>query len=272
VAELVRLDLDDRRVARITIARPERKNAFDATLIAALTRSIAAVPDDARCVVLASEGDAFCAGADLEWMRGMAGFSLEENRTDSSALAALFAALDDLPMPLLARVQGAAIGGGAGLVAVADVAVASDAAVFAFTEVRLGILPAVISPYVVRKVGSAFATAAFTTGIRFDAHRAFEVGLVESVVHDHQLDEQIEAFVVAILAGGPEAVRAAKRLVREVTGRAPADVRDLTVERIARVRVGIEGQEGMRAFLERRRPSWAPPEVTTGGTPDEPPA
>lgn len=266
--EVARLAVDDRRVARITIARPERKNAFDVALIAALTERIRAVPVDARCVVLASEGDAFCAGADLDWMRGMAGYSLEEDRADSAALAGMFAALDDLPMPLLARVQGAAIGGGAGLVAIADIAVASDDATFAFTEVRLGIIPAVISPYVVRKVGPAFATAAFTTGIRFDAHRAFEVGLVESVVHGHQLDEQIEAFVAAILAGGPEAVRAAKRLVREVTGRAPADVRDLTVERIAAIRVGTEGQEGMRAFLEHRLPPWAPPKPADEGPSD----
>ena len=259
MTELVRLAVDDRRVARITIARPERKNAFDAALIAALTATVAAVPNDARCVVLGSEGDAFCAGADLDWMRGMAGYSLAENRADSAALAGLFGALDALPMPLIARVQGAAIGGGAGLVAVADIAVATDAAVFAFTEVRLGILPAVISPYVVRKVGSAFATAAFTTGIRFDAHRAFEVGLVESVVHDHELDGQVDAFVAAVLSGGPAAVRAAKQLVRDVTGRAPADVRDLTVERIAAIRVSDEGQEGMRAFLGRRAPRWAPP-------------
>jgi len=257
VTELVRLATDDGGVSRITIARPERKNAFDAALIAELTRATLQVPADARCVVLGSEGDAFCAGADLEWMRGMAAYSLEENRADSTALAMLFAALDDLPMPLIARVQGAAIGGGAGLVAVADIAVATDAAVFAFTEVSLGILPAVISPYVVRKVGPAFATAAFITGIRFDAHRAFEIGLVESVVHGHQLDEQVEAFVTAVLAGGPEAVRAAKRLVREVAGRMPSDVRELTIERIATIRVGEEGQEGMRAFLGHRQPRWA---------------
>ncbi|GAC1460378.1 MAG: enoyl-CoA hydratase/isomerase family protein [Candidatus Limnocylindrales bacterium] len=271
MTEPVGLAIDGRGVARITIARPERKNAFDAALIADLTRATLQVPADARCVVLGSEGDAFCAGADLEWMRGMAAYTLEENRADSAALAALFAALDELPMPLIARVQGAAIGGGAGLVAIADIAVATDDAVFTFTEVRLGILPAVISPYVVRRVGPAFATAAFTTGIRFDAHRAFEVGLVESVVHGHQLDEQVEAFVVAILAGGPQAVRAAKRLVREVSGRAPAEVRELTIERIAAIRVGDEGQEGMRAFLERRRPSWAPAAPATGAAEDKPP-
>jgi len=256
MAELVRSAVDERRVARLTIARPERKNAFDAALIAQLTRAVEAVPADARCVILGSEGDTFCAGADLVWMRSMADFTLEENLADSGALADLFAQLDALPMPLIARVQGAAIGGGAGLVALADIAVAVEAATFAFTEVRLGILPAVVSPYVVRKVGPSFAAAAFTTGIRFDSHRAFETGLVHSVVDEGQLDPEIGRFVDAIVAGGPEAVNAAKRLVREVAGRSPAEVRDLTVQRIASARVSAEGQDGMRAFLEKRSPRW----------------
>ncbi|HEV2250866.1 MAG TPA: enoyl-CoA hydratase-related protein [Candidatus Limnocylindria bacterium] len=256
VVELTRLSVDERRVARITIARADRKNAFDAELIAQLTHAVEAVPADARCVVLGSEGDTFCAGADLAWMRSMAGYTLEENLADSGALADLFAKLDALPMPLIARIQGAAIGGGAGLVAMADIAVAVEAATFAFTEVRLGILPAVVSPYVVRKVGLSFATAAFTTGIRFDSHRAFETGLVHSVVDEGQLDPEIGRFVDAILSGGPEAVNAAKRLVRDVAGRTPAEVRDLTVERIASVRVSAEGQDGMRAFLEKRAPRW----------------
>lgn len=256
MAELVRSAVDERRVARLTIARPERKNAFDADVIAQLSRAVEAVPADARCVVLGSEGDTFCAGADLAWMRSMADYTLEENLADSGALADLFAKLDDLPMPLIARVQGAALGGGAGLVAMADIAVAVEAATFAFTEVRLGILPAVVSPYVVRKIGPGFAAAAFTTGIRFDSHRAFEVGLVHSVVDEGQLDPEIGRFIDAIVAGGPEAVNAAKRLVREVSGRAPAEVRDLVVRRIASARVGAEGQDGMRAFLEKRPPRW----------------
>jgi methylglutaconyl-CoA hydratase len=256
VAELVRSTIDERRVARITIIRPDVKNAFNAELITQLSAAVAAVPADARCVVLASEGDTFCAGADLAWMRSMADYTLEENLVDSGALAQLFAKLDDLPMPIVARVQGSAFGGGAGLVAMADIAVAVEAAAFAFTEVRLGILPAVVSPYVVRKVGPSFATAAFTTGIRFDSHRAFDAGLVHSVVDEGQLDAEVGRFVDAIISGGPEAVNAAKRLVREVTGRAPAAVRDLTVERIANARVGAEGQDGMRAFLEKRVPRW----------------
>ena len=256
MADLIRSELDARGVARVTLSRPAVKNAFDAALIAALDAAIAAVPADARCVILASDGDAFCAGADLTWMRSMADYTFEEDVADSRALAMLFANLDELPMPLMARVQGPAIGGGAGLVALADIAVASEAAVFAFTEVRLGILPAVISPYVVRKLGPSVATAVFTTGIRFDAHRAFEWGLVHSVVGPGELDAEVARFVDAVLAGGPEAVNAAKRLVREVTGRPPAELRDLTIERIAQARVGTEGQAGMRAFLERRQPPW----------------
>ena len=256
MAEMVRMAVDERGVARITIARPDRKNAFDAELIAQLTSAVRAVPGEARCVVLASEGDTFCAGADLAWMRSMANYTFEENLEDSRALADLYATLDALPMPIIARVQGAAIGGGAGLVAMADIAVAVDTATFAFTEVRLGILPAVISPYVVRKVGPSFATAAFTTGIRFDSHRAFEAGLVHSVVDDGQLDPEVGRFVDAIISGGPVAVNAAKRLVREVTGRPPAEMRELTVERIAAARVSAEGQDGMRAFLEKRAPKW----------------
>ena len=253
---MVRSAIDERRVARITLARPDVKNAFNAELIAQLSAAVDAVPADARCVVLASDGDAFCAGADLAWMRSMADYTIEENDADSRALADLFAKLDALPMPIVARIQGAAIGGGAGLVAIADVAVAAEEAVFAFTEVRLGILPAVISPYVVRKVGLSFATAAFTTGIRFDSHRAFDTGLIHSVVDAGQLDPEIDRFVDAIVSGGPQAVNAAKQLVRDVAGRAPAEVRDLTVQRIAEARVSAEGQDGMRAFLEKRAPKW----------------
>ena len=256
MTELVRSDTDERGIARITLARPEVKNAFNAELIAQLSAAVDAVPPVVRCVILASEGDTFCAGADLAWMRSMADYTREENRADSRALADLFAKLDALPMPLIARVQGAAIGGGAGLVAVADIAVAAEEATFAFTEVRLGILPAVISPYVVRKLGHGFATAAFTAGIRFDSHRAFDTGLVHSVVDASQLDAEVGRFVDAIVAGGPAAVNAAKRLVREVSGRAPAEVRELTVERIADARVSAEGQDGMHAFLEKRKPGW----------------
>jgi methylglutaconyl-CoA hydratase len=252
----VRLEDDARGVARLVLARPERRNAFDASLVAELARQVGAIDRAARVVILASEGETFCAGADIEWMRGMADYTLEENVADSEALARVYRALYELPMPLVARVQGPAIGGGAGLVAVADIAVASTAAFFAFTEVRLGILPAVVSPYVVRKVGPARATTLFVTGARIDATRAHEIGLVERLAEPAELDAAVERVVGAILEGGPAAVNAAKRLVREVEGRAPADVADLTVRRIADIRVGAEGQEGLRAFLEKRKPRW----------------
>lgn len=253
----VRSDRDDRGVVWLTLARPEVKNAFDARLIAELTEAVRSVGPDARCVVLRGDGDTFCAGADIAWMGSTVDRTYDENLADSRALAEMFEALDSLPMPLLARVQGAAIGGGAGLVAVADLVVASRDATFAFSEVRLGIVPAVISPYVVRKCGSAFATAAFVTGMRFDAKKAEQVGLVSSVEDGHhELDAKLDLFIQAILLGGPAAVNAAKRLVREVAGRAPADVRHLTAERIAGIRVSDEGQDGLRAFLEKRAPRW----------------
>ena len=252
----MRLETDARRVAWITLARAERKNAFDAELIGELIATIKTIDPTSRAVVLMSEGDAFCAGADLEWMKSMVDYGLERNVADSRALAQVYATLDALPMPLLARVQGAAIGGGAGLVAVADIAVASTEATFGFTEVRLGIIPAVVSPYVVRKIGPGHATALFISGIRFDARRAMEIGLVEAVEAPEELDAKLALYVDAIVSGGPLAVNAAKQLVRDVAGRPVADVRELTVERIAQLRVSAEGQEGMRAFLERRKARW----------------
>jgi len=256
MSETVTLTSESRGISRITIARPERKNAFDAALIAGLTAAVGRVDRSARAVVLQSEGDAFCAGADVEWMRGMADYSLDENIADSKALAAMFRALYDLEMPLVARVQGAAIGGGAGLVAVADIAVASTAASFAFSETRLGILPAVVSPYVVRKIGAARATALFVTGSRIDAKRAHEIGLVERLVEPADLEAGVGRVLDAIVSGGPKAVNAAKRLVREVDGRRIDEIADLTVKRIAEIRVTTEGQEGLRAFLEKRDPHW----------------
>ena len=253
---LVRSDTDARGVTWLTLARPERKNAFDAALIAELIAALRSIDASARAVVLASEGDAFCAGADLGWMKSMVDYSMEQNVADSRALAQLFAALDDLPMPLLARVQGAAIGGGAGLVAVADIAVASTEATFGFPEVRLGIIPAVVSPYVVRKIGAGHATALFVSGIRFDARRALEIGLVEAVEAPEELDAKLALYLDAVVAGGPQAVSAAKRLVRKVAGQTIANVREHTIEQIAELRVSAEGQEGMRAFLERRKTRW----------------
>ena len=256
MGDLIRAETDARGVAWLTLTRPERRNAFDAQLIAELVAALGALDPAARAVVLASEGDTFCAGADLNWMKSMVDYDTQQNVSDSRALAMMFRALDELPMPLLARVQGAAIGGGAGLVAVADIAVASTEATFGFTEVRLGIIPAVVSPYVVRKVGPAHATSLFVSGIRFDAARAREIGLVEAVEAPDELDAKLALYLDAIVAGGPQAVNAAKRLVREVSGQPLSEVRELTVERIAERRVSAEGQEGMRAFLERRKARW----------------
>src|SRR5437588_6151771 len=250
MGETVMLSTDSRGISRITIARPERKNAFDAALIAELTAAVGRVDRSARAVVLQSEGDTFCAGADVEWMRGMAAYSLDENIADSKALAGMFRALYDLEMPLVARVQGAAIGGGAGLVAVADIAVASTEASFAFTETRLGILPAVVSPYVIRKLGPARATALFVTGSAIHAKPAHELGLVERLVEPSDLDAAVGRVLDAIVSGGPKAVNAAKRLVREVEARRIDEATDLTVKRIAEIRVIHEGEDGERAFLD----------------------
>jgi methylglutaconyl-CoA hydratase len=255
MANGLRLTIDG-PVARIALTRPERKNAFDADLISQITAAVRDIRPSIRAVVLQSEGDTFSAGADVEWMRGMADYSLDQNIADSTALADMFRVLYDLEMPLVARVQGPAIGGGAGLVAVADIAVASTDASFAFTETRLGIVPAVVSPYVVRKIGAARATALFVTGSRIDAKRAHEIGLVERVVEPSDLDAAVGRVLDAIVSGGPKAVNAAKRMVREVEGRPIDEVAGLTVKRIAEIRVTHEGQEGLRAFLEKRDPRW----------------
>jgi methylglutaconyl-CoA hydratase len=253
---VVRSETDERGVTRITLARPERKNAFDAALIAELTAAASNVDRSARAVVLAAEGDVFCAGADLNWMKSMVEYGLDQNLADSRAMSNMFQALDDLPMPLIARVQGAALGGGAGLVAVADVVVASTEARFGFTEVRVGIMPSVVSPYVIRRLGPGRAGALFVTGMRFDARHALGIGLADAVESPEELDAKVALYVDAIVSGAPNAVNAAKKLVRDVAGRPIGEVRDETIKRIAALRVSPEGQEGMRAFLERRKPSW----------------
>jgi methylglutaconyl-CoA hydratase len=251
-----RLEHDAGGIARITIARPEVRNAFDAALIARLVELANAVTPTARAVVLQSDGPVFSAGADLNWMRAVASESREVNVEDAQALAGLFATLDGLPMPLLVKVQGAAIGGGAGLVALGDIVIASTEAWFQFAEVRVGIVPAVVSPYVVRKVGASFAIGAFVTGERFDARRAHEAGLVDVVTPPEELETAVDERLAQIRKGSPAAVRAAKRLVRQVAGHAPPDVRELTIRTIADIRATPEAQEGFRAFLERRAPKW----------------
>lgn len=250
-------------VARVTLNRPEVRNAFNAELIGelqAVFASLAGEPPDAlRAVVLAGNGRSFCAGADIEWMRGSLELSLEENEADASRMAEMFATIDACPVPVVARIQGAALGGGMGLCAVADSVVATADATFGFTETKLGILPAVIAPFVIAKVGESAARRLFPGGERFGAHRAAEIGLVHEVVVDEAgLDIRVGQIVDEILSAGPTAARTAKATIRDLRG-APAEVaRRMTVERIARQRTSPEGQEGLSAFLEKRPPSWRP--------------
>jgi len=252
----------DEAFARVILNRPEARNAFDADLITELRTTFegfAAEPPGAlRGVVLAGSGPAFCAGADVEWMRASVGLSVEDNERDASAMQAMFAAIDSCPAPVIARVHGAALGGGVGLCAVADIVVAADGTTFGFTETRLGILPAVISPFVLAKVGESHARALFLTGGRFDAVRARDIGLVHEVMTDEAaLDARIGDLVDELRAAGPTAVRAAKAVIRELRGADPDAARRLTIARIARQRTSPEGQEGLTAFLEKRPPSWS---------------
>lgn len=247
--------------ARVSLARPKVRNAFDAELIARLRdafRDLASEPPDRlRGVVLAGDGTAFCAGADVEWMRGSIGLSLEENERDAGAMLAMFEAVEACPAPVIARVQGAALGGGMGLCAAADIVIATADAAFGFTETKLGIVPAVISTFVIPKIGESHARALFTTGQRFDAERARRIGLVHEVVDDESaLDERVEALLDELGDAGPTAVREAKALARAVRLLGPREARQRTPAVIARQRTSQEGQEGLRAFVEKRPPSW----------------
>jgi methylglutaconyl-CoA hydratase len=256
----LRIDRDDRGVATVTMDRPEVRNAFDDTLIAELRGAAQSLgtDDSVRVVVLTGAGDIFSAGADLNWMRSMKEWTYDENVADSTRMNAMFRALYDLPKPLIGRINGHALGGGTGLTSVCDIAIAVEGATFGFTEVVLGLAPAVISPYVVRKVGRSFARATFVTGERFDAARAMSAGLVHEVVGDtEELDAAVEAAVGRCLKAGPAAVAAAKRLPDLALQ--PIDAAAIeTVQIIAGLRVGDEGQEGMSAFFDKRRPSWVP--------------
>jgi len=207
-------------------------------------------------VVLGGRGPSFCAGADLQWMKAMASFTREENLREAQALADLFFTVYESPKPIVARVHGAALGGGAGLVAASDIPVAALGTKFGFTEVRLGILPAVISPYVLAKIGESAARELFLTGERFEAVRAQEIGLIRAAVPEEDLDAAVEGRVKELLQAGPRAIAEAKALIREVGWRRVEDVQRYTVERIAEIRTTAEGQEGMRAFLEKRKPYW----------------
>lgn len=251
-------------VGLVTLNRPERHNAFDDALIAELTEALRAMEADEaiRAVVLSGTGKSFSAGADLAWMKRMAGYSKDDNIRDAMGLGALMRTLAFLAKPTIARVHGPAYGGGVGLVACCDIAVAHHAATFSFSEVKLGLIPAVISPYVVAAIGPRAARRYFLTGERFDAGEAWRIGLVsELAVSGEDLDEKVGKLVDALLEASPAAQREAKALVRAVAGKpVTSDVIQDTAERIARIRSSPEGREGVAAFLEKRRPAWIPRE------------
>ena len=257
---MVRVERDG-AVARVTLDRPEVRNAFNAELISRLHDAFAELaeepPDRLRAVLLAGAGPAFCAGADVTWMRASLELSVAQNEADASRMADMLETIDACPVPVIGRIHGAALGGGMGLCAVADVVLATADTVFGFTETRLGILPAVISPFVLRRIGEGQARALFPTGERFDAERALRIGLAHEVLDDEAaLDARVEAVIAGLLAAGPTAARAAKAIIRNQRGLEPRAARQLTVEAIARQRVSPEGQEGLTAFLEKRPPSW----------------
>lgn len=246
-------------VTRVTLNRPEVRNALDDRLIDELTAWAGSIAPGGptRVAILQGAGKVFCAGADLAWMSKTVAYSKAENIRDARAVGRMFEALDALPIPLIGRVHGAALGGGAGLAAVCDIVVAADDAVLGFTEAKLGIVPAVISPFAVGKIGVSAARELFLTAARFSASRAKEIGLVHRVVPQAELDATIDAVVAELMTSGPDAIAGAKALVAQVAFREPSAVGELTAETIARHRVSREGQDGMRAFLEKRKAPWA---------------
>jgi methylglutaconyl-CoA hydratase len=248
-------------VARLTLARPEVHNAFDASLVGELRAAFGMLaregPTGLRAVVLAGAGPTFCAGADVAWMRAAALLDVEANEQDAMAMADMFEAIDTCPVPVIARVHGAALGGGMGLCAVADIVIAESGTRFGFTETRLGLLPAVISPFVVAKIGESEARALFPGGRRFDAVRAQRIGLVHEIVEgEAALDAAVAVAVRDVLAAGPTASRAAKAVIREIRGLGHGSAKWHTARTIARQRVSAEAREGLAAFSEQRRPAW----------------
>lgn len=243
-------------VQTIILARPDAKNAFNETMISELREVFSAIPDAVRAVILTGEGSAFCAGADVNWMRDSAKHSEADNRMDAARMEAMFRAIDECPAPVIGRVNGVALGGGMGLVACCDIVIAVDTAQFGFTEVRLGIVPAVISPYSLAKIGEKAARRYFLTGELFDAIQAHDIGLVHIVANESELDASVARVTEALLENGPKAVRTAKQLIREVTHMDRNEAREHTIGTIARVRTSAEGQDGLSAFLEKRKPGW----------------
>ncbi len=247
-------------VARVTLNRPDVRNAFNDTVIGELTAVFEALGGDTslRAIVLAAEGKAFCAGADLNWMKAMAGYSWDENHADASRLAHMLWTLYRCPVPVIARVQGDVYAGGVGLVSVCDIVVAAESAGFCLSEAKLGLLPATIGPYVVRAMGEQAARRYFVTAERFSVAEAHRLGLVHELVADAQaLDATVDALVAALLANGPTAVRACKRLVQDVAHAPITDaLRDDTARRIADIRASDEGRDGVQSFLSKGKPAW----------------
>jgi methylglutaconyl-CoA hydratase len=256
-------------VARVTLARPEVHNAFNASLVAELRTAFVAfgreAPTELRAIVLRGAGPSFCAGADVAWMRAAAALEVEANEQDAMAMADMFESIDTCPVPVIARVHGAALGGGVGLCAVSDVVIAESGTKFGLSETRLGILPAVISPFVVAKIGESEARALFPGGRRFDATRAQRIGLVHELVEgEAALDAAVDVAVRDVLAAGPTAARAAKAIIREIRGLGHGSAKWHTARTIARQRVTPEAQEGLAAFAEKRPPAWVPEDGPDG--------
>jgi methylglutaconyl-CoA hydratase len=248
-------------IALIALARPDVHNAFNETLVAEMTSALQAVDadDGVRAVVLLGHGKSFCAGADLNWMKKMSGYGAAENLADATALATMLSTLDRLPKPTIARVHGAAFGGGVGLVACCDIAIGAQDATFSFSEAKLGLIPATISPYVIQAIGARQARRYFLSAERFTAAEAFRIGLLHDLVPADSLDARINEILGALLVAGPKAQASAKSLIRAVAARPIDDavVAD-TAQRIATVRASVEGKEGVAAFLDKRAPGWVP--------------
>lgn len=245
-------------VLRITFNRPDVHNAFNSELILELTDAINTIKADEsiRIVILTGEGKSFCAGADINWMREIIRYSFEQNLEESLQLAEVLYRIYTLPKPTIAMVNGAAIGGGTGFLSVCDIAVAAEEAKFGLSEVKIGLVPAAISPYVVRRIGESKAREYFLTGQRISAQKAVEIGLINEVVPKNQLKERVEELVEQFLASGPEAIASCKELILNVPGMSLEDVKEYTARMIANLRISEEGQEGMSAYLEKRKPRW----------------
>ena len=255
--QFVRLDISVQGLATLTLARTDKHNAFNEHVIAEITTAVEIVRKEAALLVLQADGKSFSAGADLDWMRRMAEFDFEQNMQDANGLAQMLNALYTLPIPTIAKVQGSAYGGGVGLVACCDLVVASDNAKFCLSEVKLGLIPATISPYVVEAVGAKTAKRLFITAELFSAVQAQGWGLVTKVVTTDQLDEEIDTLVTVLTGNSPAAIAASKQLVDEVSGKTiDEEILTLTSKRIAEARVSRQGREGVAAFLDKRKPSW----------------